>query len=334
MPEKLGNGGHSQEQYDPNTGKYVVDGVPNKYYDNPDESKIIGGKRDLITSGISKAINGLSDEELDALDFEDDEEADSSWDSVRGSVSQNDVDFAEKHNIKLIEGDHSIEDDIKVVNPNYRFGSTDYRENCACCSVCYEMRRRGLDVEAQKKNDLRTMVTLFHFLTKKEYDDFVRNYMEASFKGYSGSAQKWGYSNLKVISSMFKNPDGTNVVLTSIGDSTRDRKVAAQKIKDLILKEGEGARFMFSVVWEGMRGGHAFNAEVKNGEVIIVDSQINETFNFERGTEKYFDRAKIYSISFARVDDKILSDEMFEYYSDLKGAQRIIYTGDLAYKRR
>ena len=39
MPEKLGNGGHSQENYDPNTGKYVADGESNKYYNNPNERK-------------------------------------------------------------------------------------------------------------------------------------------------------------------------------------------------------------------------------------------------------------------------------------------------------
>lgn len=38
MPEKLGNGGHSLEDYDPKTGKYVADGEPNKYHDNPKES--------------------------------------------------------------------------------------------------------------------------------------------------------------------------------------------------------------------------------------------------------------------------------------------------------
>lgn len=37
MPVKLGNGGHSQENYDPNTGKYSEDGIPNKRYDNPNE---------------------------------------------------------------------------------------------------------------------------------------------------------------------------------------------------------------------------------------------------------------------------------------------------------
>lgn len=38
MPKKPGNGGHGPEEYDVNTGKYVADGQPNKYYDNPDEN--------------------------------------------------------------------------------------------------------------------------------------------------------------------------------------------------------------------------------------------------------------------------------------------------------
>ena len=37
MPTKLGNGGHSLEEYNSDTGKYSADGKPNKYYDNPSE---------------------------------------------------------------------------------------------------------------------------------------------------------------------------------------------------------------------------------------------------------------------------------------------------------
>lgn len=36
MPEKIGGGGEL-EKFSPNDGKYVADGKPNKYYDNPDE---------------------------------------------------------------------------------------------------------------------------------------------------------------------------------------------------------------------------------------------------------------------------------------------------------
>lgn len=54
MPKKIGNGGHSQEEYDENTGKYVADGKPNKYYDNPKENKILSalglqGKTDSLS---------------------------------------------------------------------------------------------------------------------------------------------------------------------------------------------------------------------------------------------------------------------------------------------
>ena len=59
MATKLGNGGHGQENYDPNTGKYVVDGVSNKYYDNPKEKTFqkIDWKKELEGEEISKFLN-------------------------------------------------------------------------------------------------------------------------------------------------------------------------------------------------------------------------------------------------------------------------------------
>lgn len=52
-----------------------------------------------------------------------------------------------KYGFKPIEGEHSVEDDIKVSNPNYRKGR-EYQINCQRCVPTYEMRRRGYDVEA------------------------------------------------------------------------------------------------------------------------------------------------------------------------------------------
>ena len=40
MPEKLGNGGNSLEEYSSETGQYISDGEPNKYYDNPKEKSL------------------------------------------------------------------------------------------------------------------------------------------------------------------------------------------------------------------------------------------------------------------------------------------------------
>jgi hypothetical protein len=47
MPKKPGNGGHGPEEYDVNTGKYVADGQPNKYYDNPKEKNNINIREKL-----------------------------------------------------------------------------------------------------------------------------------------------------------------------------------------------------------------------------------------------------------------------------------------------
>jgi hypothetical protein len=49
---------------------------------------------------------------------------------------------------KQIEGEHSIRQDLAAVNPNYETGAREYTLNCGNCTVAYELRRRGLDVEA------------------------------------------------------------------------------------------------------------------------------------------------------------------------------------------
>ena len=65
MPEKLGNGGHSYEKYDPNTGKYVADGQPNKYYDNPAEKNFANSS---LKEKYKDFLNSIEEnEELNAL---------------------------------------------------------------------------------------------------------------------------------------------------------------------------------------------------------------------------------------------------------------------------
>lgn len=56
--------------------------------------------------------------------------------------------------IRQIQGKHSIEDDLPLCNPNYHTGGRLYHSNCGYCSVAYDMRRRGFDVEAMPKDGL------------------------------------------------------------------------------------------------------------------------------------------------------------------------------------
>jgi hypothetical protein len=48
----------------------------------------------------------------------------------------------------IIQGDHSIQDDMLAVNQNFSAGMG-YRYNCGNCAWAFELRRRGFDVEAE-----------------------------------------------------------------------------------------------------------------------------------------------------------------------------------------
>jgi hypothetical protein len=51
---------------------------------------------------------------------------------------------------KRIAGEHSIQQDLAAVNPKY--GTDDgYNLNCGNCVAAYELRRRGIDAEAQPR---------------------------------------------------------------------------------------------------------------------------------------------------------------------------------------
>ena len=51
---------------------------------------------------------------------------------------------------KRIAGEHSILQDLAAVNPNYGTGEG-YNYNCGNCVAAYELRRRGIDVEARPR---------------------------------------------------------------------------------------------------------------------------------------------------------------------------------------
>jgi SPP1 gp7 family putative phage head morphogenesis protein len=61
----------------------------------------------------------------------------------------------DRFGIKMIQGKHGMTDDLPLCNPKYSTGHL-YQNNCGYCSVAYDIRRRGYDVEAMPKNGLYT----------------------------------------------------------------------------------------------------------------------------------------------------------------------------------
>jgi hypothetical protein len=52
--------------------------------------------------------------------------------------------------IPKIKTAHTMAFDLAAVNPNYKKGAP-YQDNCSYCTAAFELRRRGLDVEARPK---------------------------------------------------------------------------------------------------------------------------------------------------------------------------------------
>ena len=56
-------------------------------------------------------------------------------------------------NFSRIEGNHSVDEDLRAVNPNYATGESRWTMNCQRAVPAYEMRRRGYDVTAKPLPD-------------------------------------------------------------------------------------------------------------------------------------------------------------------------------------
>ena len=57
--------------------------------------------------------------------------------------------FSEDDKPREIKGEHSREDDMAAVNPKYGTPTKGSSNNCALCTIAYEFRRRGYDVNAK-----------------------------------------------------------------------------------------------------------------------------------------------------------------------------------------
>ena len=139
--------------------------------------------------------------------------------------------------IPTIQGEHSYQDDLAKINPQWDPNSIEWGENCQRCVSAYEARRRGFDVTAQP--------------AKRGYDDmcYVMPVEKGVFSPYSGADPQNVSAN-----------SGTQVELN---------------IDSLMEEWGDGARAIVCVQWKG-GGGHAFIAERVNGHTRYLDPQANE----------------------------------------------------------
>lgn len=162
----------------------------------------------------------------------------------------------------------SRDEDIKAVNPDYKLGGYGSTNNCMLCTVTYDLRRRGYDVEAKKM----------------------------AGNGLTANSLK----------SLYKNPDIRKVDDRDPVTGKRPSKVAVSR-QNMInntktqLSSQKDARGNIMVTWDRPgSGGHSMAYEVKHGSLEILDTQCGKVY---KGSD--IDRllSRTNTIQYARLDN-------------------------------
>ena len=154
---------------------------------------------------------------------------------VLGDISTHRV-FDESNPPKMIQGSHSIDDDLARVNPKFAFNSefdgsnalSPTANNCGLCAFTYDLRRRGYDVTAKASVD--------------------------------------GIQPRRVMQDIYKNAK----LDISMSDSWYEF------FEEMPSAYPEGARGILSLVNSAANDGHAVNFEIRGGKLMIIDAQCND----------------------------------------------------------
>ena len=101
-----------------------------------------------------------------------------------------------KTGFHLKDKEFSPDEDMKNVNPAYKDFNSNTKNNCAACTLAYELRRRGYDVQAEKAG--------YGF----DREEMKAMYQNGKFKHIEKSNTKDNYAS-KVISELSKEKDGS-----------------------------------------------------------------------------------------------------------------------------
>lgn len=122
-------------------------------------------------------------------------------DALIGDIAEH-KDYGPNEHPKMIQGKHSIEDDMAAVNPKYAGSAVPgTTNNCSLCSFTYELRRRGYDVTAKPSlvgnyNDV-LMVDMYEGaradkIGGRDWNDLYSNVVKKYPEGSRGVMGAWG----------------------------------------------------------------------------------------------------------------------------------------------
>lgn len=168
-----------------------------------------------------------------------------------------------KTGLKMKNEEMPIKEDVKRVNPGFKNLQDNTKNNCALCTVAYDLRRRGFDVSAEK-------ATI----------------------GYTVSDVKRWYpkAEIKTLETRPKHDFDSDV-----GDRYME------EINKTIVKQGDGARGNLIVHWKRSYGGHSMAYEVRDGKMQVVDAQTGKIYKHDYDISYLLKNCDM--VSYARLDN-------------------------------
>ncbi len=188
----------------------------------------------------------------------------------------------------------SIKEDVRTINGGKKGHAYGFNrnENCAFCSVAYELRRRGNDVRAQE-----------------------------SLRGVQVELANKNGAFGKIIPNFSKVSKDTISFAERATDSRKMMNIGMTrneytKMTETLTNQGEGARGFVTVDWKSGYGGHIFNYEVNGGKLYFIDSQPG---TIKKADKSYYNNvfANANNIQTLRTDNiKFNEDKAKKYYTE------------------
>lgn len=209
--------------------------------------------------------------------------------------------FRFKENLSLAEkglsADQIHERVVKGINPDY--GALGTKMNCRRCTFAYEMRRRGLDVQATRTSNASggTPGGLLNAVSPGE---------KLRPTGKLATIIQAG----KDTATKQANPDATTPVLDILKSGGGRNAIPGTHplvILETLAREPDGSRGELGVVWHG-GGGHSLAYEIIKGAPVIFDTQNGRRYD-EDNIVGITGLNGVASAAFTRLDNLPLNND-------------------------
>lgn len=228
------------------------------------------------------------------------------------SFYKNNSDFSDPAMQKfgLIKHAQTEEESQSEINKNYHVGKQKngfdsepgWSSNCYDCTLAYEARRRGYDVEAMYDTNGADGATQASF-----YEGVEQPFKKAGITGRGTAVERDASGK---VTAYEPNPNsGWDYPKNNKQSGSKQLEDLSSELSD---KYPDGARGNLCVMWKG-GGGHSVAWEKKDGEVYIHDAQNNTTVKMSDYGKKDNIADVGGSVVALRTDDKKMTQKAADY---------------------